>query len=179
MLNWKAKHNRLKDILINHVYDYGYNQVVQKIEGEGFSLTYEDPTIPKGDFEKHLIENALKTGPLKAYYSTRDKEYCKVIEEDGVLHKELINKLLDSKFQKSNSLFRRVKKAHDELITESYLSRNNPIQNEVRLTPKGKKHYIDGLSFERVYRTRRIASIALWLSGISIIIAIASAYYKN
>lgn len=179
MFNRKAKHNRLKDILINHVYDYGFNQVVQKIEGEGFSLSYEDPTIPKSDFEKHLIVNALKTGPFKAYYSTRDKEYCKVIEEDGILHKELVNKLLESNFQKNDMLFKRVKKAHDELITESYLSRNNPVRKEVRLTPKGKKHYMDGLSFERVYRTRRIALNALWLSGISIIIAVASLFFKN
>jgi len=170
------KHNRLKDILINHVFDHCYNEVVQRIESPGINITFEDPKELEDPVTKSLIDQAKNSGQIRGYYTTRDKEYCKVLVNDVTVHKSLIKKLTSLGFRKGKRLYKRIEKAHDELIATSYLVRNKPIENEVKLTEKGLRHYLDGKSFEDEYAARRNSLIAIGISIISTLIALIALF---
>ncbi len=168
------KHNRLKDILINHVFDHCYNEVVQRIESPVVNLTFEDPRELETPETKYLVEQAKNSGSFRSFYTTRNKEYCKVLINDNTVHKALIIKLTALGFSKGKKLFGRIRKAHDELVATSYLVRNKPVENQVKLTEKGLRHYLDGKSFEDEYAARRNSIIAIGISILSTLIALAA-----
>lgn len=173
------KANRLKDILIDHVFDHCFNEVVRKIESPGFKITYEDPKELEDPLSQSIIESIKKSGKLKFQYTTRDNEFCKVLVDDNTVHKSLITKLEALGFKKGKHLYRRIEKAHNELVAKSYLVRNKPIENEVKLTEKGLKHYLDGKSFEDKFITRRNSNIALIISIISIVVALTALWMNK
>lgn len=43
MINTREIH-KLKDILIDHIFDHCFNEVVQKVESPGLNLTLDDPS---------------------------------------------------------------------------------------------------------------------------------------
>jgi len=173
------KHNRLKDILVNHVFDHCYNEVVQRIESPGINITFEDPKELENSVTKSRVEQAQKSENSRLYFTTRNKDYCKVLINNETVHKSLMDKLLFLGFHKGKRLYKRIEKAHDELIVTSYMVRNNPIESEVRLTEKGLKHYLEGKSFEDEYATRRNSIIAIGISIISTLIALIALYLTN
>src|SRR5690606_18208672 len=120
-----------------------------------------------------------KSRQIRGYYTTRDKEYCKVLINDDTVHKSLIKKLTTLGFRKGKRLYSRIEKAHDELIAKSYLVRNKPIENEVKLTEKGLRHYLDGKSFEDEYASRRNSLIAIGISIISTLIALIALFDRK
>jgi hypothetical protein len=79
------KIEKLKDILIDHVFDYGFNEVVKKVESPGINVTYDDPSQLQDPVIKSLIDSAGKSGNFKAYYSTRNKKYCKILHGDNTI----------------------------------------------------------------------------------------------
>jgi len=70
---------RLKDILINHVFDYCYNEVVKKFESEGFKFSSDGTEGFKNPSIQTLIEHSIKNGSIKFYHGKRDSEYCKIL----------------------------------------------------------------------------------------------------
>lgn len=172
------KHNRTKDILINHVFDHCYNEVVQKIDSPGSNITIEDPHALKDLAIKALVDQVIKSGNVRGYYTTRDKEYCKILIDDNTVHRSLIIKLNSLGISKGRRLYSRIEKAHNELLASSYLARNNPIKDEVKLTEKGLRHYLDGKSFEDEFAARRNSIIAIIVSVFSILIALAALVFN-
>ncbi|WP_148264592.1 hypothetical protein [Christiangramia forsetii] len=169
---FKKKKERIKDILIDHVYDFCNNEIVQKMEGGGNSLTYDDPVHLKDPETKVIAEYIKKSKDLKLYYTTRNDEFCEIITKPDYLHSTLIKKLLNSGFSKGKNLHKNVVKAQDFLVARSYFIKGNPIKSKVKLTEKGIKHYLDGKSFEDDYINRRNSNIAIVISLASILIAI-------
>ncbi len=168
------QHNRLKDILINHVFDYCNNEVVQRIESQNHIISFSDPKELEQDGTKLLLELAKESGIKRAYYTTRDAAYCEVLVGKNELHKTLVDRLLALGFSKGRALYSSVEKAHNELIATSHLSRNKPIESQVKLTEKGLRHYLDGKSFEDQFAARRNSIVALVISMVSALIAVAA-----
>ncbi|WP_037314679.1 hypothetical protein [Salegentibacter sp. Hel_I_6] len=173
---FKKKKERIKDILIDHVYDFCNNEMVQKMEGGGNSLTFDDPVHLKDPATKALADSISNSKDLKLHYTTRNKEFCEIITKPDYLHSTLIKKLLDSGFSKGKNLQKKVVQAQEFLISRSYFSEGNPIKSKVKLTEKGIRHYLDGKSFEVDYINRRNSNIAIVISLASILIALIAIF---
>lgn len=174
----KRKRERIKDVLIDHVYDFCFNEVVQQVEGGGMKLTYNDPALLKGSTTAVIMDKIMKSENVKAYYTTRETKYCKILTEPDFLHSTLIKKLQFSGFSKGKRLHKDVVKAQEFLIARSYFAESNPIKARVKLTEKGKRHYLDGKSFEDNYVSRRNSNLAIVVSIFSIIIALIAIFIK-
>lgn len=168
------KRNRLKDILINHVFDYCYNEIVKKFESEGFNFSSDGPEGFKDPSIQTLIEHSIKRGSSRFYHGTRDSEYCKILVKKDHTQKTLIDKLLHHGFRKGKKLYKHIENAHSFLIVNSYFAQNYHDKNEIKLTEKGLRHYLEGKSFEQDYLANRNSNLALILSIISIIIAMVA-----
>ena len=162
---------RLKDIIVDHVYDYCFNEVVMKIEGGGHKIELGGKSKIEDDpFMQDIHEAIKKSGEYKAYYDKRNKKYCKIIEGKNVF-KSFTDKLLYLGFEKSDTLHVEINETIKFLIHRSYLSQNQPIDSEYSLTEKGLNHYLSGISFEDKFIQNQIATYTLIISIISIILA--------
>ena len=173
----RQKKERLKDVLIDHVFDHCFNEIVHKVEADGIKINYDNPEQLNDPVIKSLVQAAIKSKSFKAYVAVRDSKYCKLLVADKTVHKSLIEKLESLGFSKGKRLYERIHKAHDFLIFRSYIVKNKPVENEVRLTEKGIRHYSDGKSFEDNYVYRRNSNIALSVSLTSIIIALTALFF--
>ncbi len=172
----KRKRERIKDVLIDHVYDFCFNEVVQRIEGGGMKLTYDDPVHLKDEATAVLLDQIKKSNKIKAYFTTRETEYCEILTEPDYLHSTLIKKLKFSGFSKGKVLLKEVLKAQEFLLARSYFASNKPIKTRVKLTEKGLRHYLDGKSFEDNYVNRRNSNLAIVVSAFSLIIALIAIF---
>lgn len=172
------KQNRLRDILIDHVFDYCNNEVVNKIESPGITILFDNAKDLEDPFTKHLVEKAIESGDMKNYFGVRNSEFCKILVGKSV-HQSLMQKLEILGFRKSNRLSKEIHRAEENLVARSYLVRNKPVENEVRLTEKGLKHYLDGRSFENSFLSRRNSIIAIVISVTSAIISIISMVWNK
>lgn len=165
------KFNRLKDILVDHVFDYCFNEVVQKIESPGVNIIYDDPEGLDTPAMKQVIDTALKSEKFSGTYTVRNVKYCEILVDNNTIHKSLSERLELLGFKKAKRLNKKIEKAQNHLIARSYLSRNKPIETKVKLTEKGLRHYLDGKSFEDEFTARRNSIIALVVSLISLLIS--------
>lgn len=170
----RRKFERLKDILIDHVYDYCYNEIVQKMEGDGNSITYDSPSLLEDEATSRFVEKIKNANHFRAYYTTRDKEFCQLITTPDYISPKLIAKVEISKIRSGRNFINKVAKAQDYLIARSYFSRNNPHPERIKLTEKGLRHYLDGKSFETDYLNSRNSNVAIVISIISIFIALTA-----
>lgn len=173
---FNKKKERIKDILIDHVYDYCNNEIVQRMEGGGHTITYDDPRHLKDPATEAIADLIKKSKNAKLNYTTRNVEFCEIITSPDYVHSTLIEKLLKSGFSKGKGLYRNVVEAQNFLVARSYFIRGNPIKNKVKLTEKGVKHYLDGKSFEDDYINRRNSNIAIIISIGSAIIALIAIF---
>jgi hypothetical protein len=163
---------RLKDIIIDHIYHYCYNEIVRKIKGDNAQMTFDvESKIEDDSVLKKIYDEILKSSSsIKMFYDARNQSYCKVV--DGVIvQKSFMERLLAQGFKKSERLNLDIEEALTFLVHRSYITRNQPIENEVSLTQKGINHYTSGNSFEDKFIKGRNAKIALIISIISIAIA--------
>jgi hypothetical protein len=172
----KRSKERLKDIVIDFIYDYCWNEVVKKVEAKNLNVEFPDNyPIDKDEILKDIFTGIKKSGGAKLYHATRDKEYCKVIRKDGkAVNSEFIKKLEFLGYKRNDQLEKEVNKTIEFLHIRSYLANNLPVKTEFKLTEKGLNHYRTGKSFEEIYIKGWVARRALLISGISIIIAIIS-----
>ena len=175
----KRQKERLKDIIIDHIYDYCYNEVVKKIKGDSANITLDAHSKIEDDpLLQSIFDNLIKPSKsIKMVHDKRNENYCKVIE-GNVVHKSFMDKLLSQGFNKSKKLNEQIETALNFLVYRSYLARNLPIQIEFTLTPKGINHYTSGRSFEELYIKERNTRIALTISIISIFIAFCAFAYN-
>ncbi|MBW8244403.1 hypothetical protein K1F50_16455 [Muricauda oceani] len=176
---FKTKNERIKDILIDFVYDHCYNEIVQRMEGDGSSITYDDPSALKEPRTERFVEQLTNSKQFRAYYTTRGTEFCQIISNKQELAFGLSKRLQNSGFKIGNKLDKQVQKVRKELIMKSYFIEGNPIKSKIKLTEKGLRHYLDGKSFEDQYLNRRNSNIAIVVSIFSILIAIASLFIKR
>lgn len=163
---------RLKDILIDQVFDYCFNEKVAVMESNGDKISapsFDD--IPK---EERLLFS--QQFPRKRYYANRKVEYCQVIFKDQGVHPKLMEKLLFLGYEKGSKLQREIESANKFLIIRSYFSENNPNKNEVKLTQKGFQHYMDGKSFEDNFILRRNSNWAIFISIISLVLSMMASF---
>jgi hypothetical protein len=169
----RLKKERLKDIIIDHIYHYCFNEIVKKIKGDSANITLDvgskledDQTL--NDIYEKLIKPSKS---INFSYDTRNATHCIVIEGKNV-QKTFMDKLLGLGFKKSNKLHYHIESSLKFLLNRSYISQNQPIKTQYSLTQKGLNHYSSGKSFEESYRKGRNAAFALIISIISITLAI-------
>ena len=164
---------RLKDIIIDYIYHYCYNEVVKKIEGKTIKITLPEGSSTQDDpVLKSLIDYMMiPPTSVKMFHDVRNEAYCKLIEGD-VVHKSFMDNLLSQGYKKSDKLSSHIEGTLNFLVNRSYLSRNLPVKTEYKLTPKGINHYNTGRSFEDIYIKGRHAFLGLIISIISIVIAV-------
>ena len=170
----KKKNERIKDIIIDHIFDYCYNDIVHKAEGGGISLSAESGEQLGDPVMKSLDDAARDSGNYKNYFGPREVEYCTVLVREDTIHKAFSEKLQVLGIKKSKTLYRKIISAHSFLLARSYISKSKPIESKVKLTEKGLRHYLDGKSFEEAFVVRRNSNIALVVSFISIALAITA-----
>ena len=77
----KREQERLKDILIDHIYDFCFNEVVKKIEGDDDKLTLDVGMKIEDDPITSLLFNRIKKAKkIKAYHASRNQTYYKVLQ---------------------------------------------------------------------------------------------------
>lgn len=175
MFRFKRNFERLKDILIDQVYDYCYNDIVQRLEGDGNSITYDDPSLLKDEVTAKFVEQIKNSRSVRAYYTTRDTNFCQLVTEHENIAPSLTKKLELSGIRNKKTITQ-VLKAQEFLVSRSYFTRGNPKTNMVKLTEKGLRHYLDGKSFETEYINARNSNVALVISWISIVIALSAVF---
>jgi hypothetical protein len=163
---------RLKDIIIDQIYHYCYNEVVLKIESDTLNVTLEAGNKLKDNpYIKELISKFIgSSDKAKMHYDTRNDTYCNLIEGREPL-KSFMDRLIVQGYKRSENLHNNIENAIQFLVYRSYLKRNYPKTTELALTQKGINHYTTGRSFEDLYINGRNTGIALIISIISIVIA--------
>lgn len=174
MIN-EIEKERLKDILIDFLYDYFFNQKVKVMEGDGIKLNiHPDANVDDDPVTKSLSESIKKSKNISLRYDLRDEKTCEVIKDKLYTHKDLTNRLQRLGFEKSDELGPLIHDSVEFLVDRSYLFRDQPIESKVGLTLKGIKHYESGQSFEDKYLQKELSVKADHRSSKSIKIAITS-----
>ncbi|HEX2967756.1 MAG TPA: hypothetical protein VHO46_01535 [Bacteroidales bacterium] len=161
---------RIKDIIIDHVYSRCYDAIARKIEGED-----ADEKYPGDDADMQKIyETFIKTsGEVRIFHDLRRATHCRIIVDRSV--EPLLTEKLDSEgFQSNARMTRKVEDALRFLVNRSYLIKKYPANSEYTLTTKGVEHYSSGRSFEEAYLNGRTAKIALTFSIVSVVAAAAA-----
>lgn len=168
----KSRHReRLKDVIIDHVYNQCYSEVVRVVENEPgtqTSHTEEDPYMQK------IYDTFIKpSGSVRMFHELRNAIHCR-LTDDGKVSESLSSTLRQRGFRENGPIYEDVCQALDYLVGRSYLVRNLPVKDEYTLTPKGHNHYSSGRSFEDEWLAAAGNRRALMLSWISISIVLAS-----
>lgn len=161
---------RLKDIIIDHIYSYCYDEIARTIEGEKAEENYpgDDPDLQK------IYDTFIKpSGEIRIFHDVRRATHCRVIV-DKAIEPSLAGKLVSQGYSNNGGMTRKVEKALEFLVNRSYLIKKYPANSEYTLTTKGVEHYSSGRSFEEQYSAGRDAKIALTFSVVSIIAAAAA-----
>jgi len=109
----KYKRERLKDILIDHVFDFCFHEIVHKIESKNIKLAYDNPEHEYDPEIRSFIQDALKTGYVKSYFSPRETEYFTILIDEDIVYKGLTDKLLNLGFIKGPKLFGEIENAQN------------------------------------------------------------------
>lgn len=169
----KRLEERLKDIIIDHIYNYCYNEVVKTLAGEDYA---EQDKIPSEEdpFMRKMYDAYIKPSPaVKIFHDIRTATQCRILE-GKMIQQSFSRKLLALGYRDSNELNSEVAKALDFLVRRSFLVQKLSGISEFSLTPKGIDHFSTGKSFELVYINGRLVRIALILSIISFIASLGA-----
>ncbi len=161
---------RLKDIIIDHVYSHCYDEIIKTIEGEEPSDKYpgDDPDLRK------IYDTFIKTsGEVKILNDIRRATHCRIII-DKAIETSLAGKLESLGYPGNGALTKKVEDALRYLVNRSYLIKKYPANSEYTLTTKGVEHYSSGRSFEDSYIQGRYAKMALTFSIVSVAAAAAA-----
>lgn len=166
---------RLKDVIIDYVYYYCFDQKVLRIRTHsGDVFSYDTRELAKNDpLLEHFKGNVKRIGS-----ETRNSEYCKILLGEPKVHEALTRRLLTLGFKKSKSLYKELEESIDYLVAGSYLVRDFDEPQKVKLSEKGLKHYKDGNSFEKSHVGSSNTNKALIISLCSIAIALLTLMLK-
>lgn len=155
---------RLKDIIIDHIYSHCYNEIARTVLGE---KTDEDQPGYDPDLQG-IYDTFIRTsGEVRILQDLRRATHCRVIV-DKAIEPLLAEKLVSQGYSTNGRMTRKVEDALQYLVTRSYLIKKYPANSEYTLTRKGIEHYSSGRSFEESYMEGRYAKIALTFSIVSV-----------
>jgi len=188
---------KIKDIIIDYVFDYSNTEKIDLLKGDGITIEIE----PGSDIKKHpnwgFINEILKNSKkIERYYSYRNKEFCQVYkleEEKSTFHSAFlkrIERLTGCDKTEINDIDVIVRESIQFLCDKSYLKRDQPNVWNIALTTKGIKHYESGRSFEDEYikntvliesnkRSKHSKVISIISLIFSIIIGILTLLFKS
>lgn len=160
---------RLKDIIIDHIYSHCYDEIAKTLDGENSEMhPGDDPELQK------IYDTFVKTsGEVRIYNDLRRATHCRVIV-DKAIQPAVAEKLVSEGYKNNGRLTKQVSEALNYLVTRSYLIKKYPANSEYTLTPKGIEHYSSGRSFEESYNAGWKATVALTFSIISVMAAAAA-----
>lgn len=161
---------RLKDIIIDHIYSHCYDQVARTLDGENPAGTHpgDDPELQK------IYDTFVNSsGEIRIYNDLRRATHCRVIV-DKAIQPAIAGKLAAEGYKNGNRLTKRVDDALTYLVNRSYLIKKYPANSEYTLTPKGIEHYSSGRSFEQSHNVQRATFVAVTVSIISVVAAAAA-----
>jgi len=161
---------RLKDIIIDHIYSHCYDEIARTMEGEKPVEQYpgDDPDLQR------IYDTFIKpSGEVRIFQDLRKATHCRIIIDRSV-ESNLAEKLVSQGYPKNGRMLKKVEDALQYLITRSYLIKKYPANSEYTLTPKGIEHYSSGKSFEDAYLNGKYTIIALTFSIVSVVAAAAA-----
>lgn len=153
---------RLKDIIIDHVYSHCYEEVARKMEGDQEEqFPGDDPDLQK------IYDTFIKpSGEVRIFHDLRRAIHCRVIVDKSI-EPLLAEKLASDGYPKNGRMTRKVEDVLQFLVTRSFLIKRYPANSEYTLTAKGIEHYTSGRSFEESYREGRDVKVALAFGVVS------------
>jgi hypothetical protein len=163
---------RLKDAIIDYIYDYCFNEKVKKIEGASIKLQLD----PDYDYSKDEVTQALQKtiihskGPFSMRYEVRNNDFCEIATENSV-HTSFLDRLERIEISRKSVTPKQINNTIQFLVDKSYLIRDQPIKTKLKLSDKAIYHYENGQSFEQRYNDRYFVRKANIISLLSLIIA--------
>jgi hypothetical protein len=174
------KEEKLKDLIINFLYDYTKNEKVQIVEAGSFRFEGVNPEVePK--ISEIIKEVRAHGGNVKAYYGTRESDYCVLIYTQDAgksVPSSLRIRLEKIGLKNPKKAINVLEKNIAKLEEESYIRRDSPNTERLQLTEKGLKHYLEGKSFESEYLNHRNVRQANRFSLFSLFIALCSLIFS-
>jgi hypothetical protein len=166
---------RLKDIIIDHIYNRCYNDVVKIIEAEiGDAPLAESATSEDDLFLRKIHDNLIRPSvSVRMFHDIRNATKCRITVGE-LIESSFAEQLQELGYKKGKELNDQVFDALNYLVNRSFLVRNLPVISEYALTPKGLNHYSSGRSFEDLYLKEKKSRIALVVSIVSILIALGA-----
>lgn len=161
---------RLKDIIIDHIYSHCYDEIARTLDGEDPAErhTGDDPELQK------IYNTFVKpSGEVRIYNDLRRATHCRIIV-DKAIQPAVAEKLASEGYKNNSRMTSQVSDALTYLVNRSYLIKKYPANSEYTLTPKGIEHYSSGRSFEQSYNAQRTSYVALTVSIISVMTAAAA-----
>ena len=153
---------KLKDYIIMQMYFNNFDTITQCSDYSNCSFYYSNTNVDKGwNFDEFVdYIGTGKTSKVALYYSAEYAEYN--------ITKEHIEK----------SLF--------ELIGDRFLKKGNPDNDTLYFCDKGKQHHLTERSFEYDYINKNkvdkniyLATVAIWIAIISIVISATIPYISK
>ncbi|HLN56539.1 MAG TPA: hypothetical protein VK207_11135 [Bacteroidales bacterium] len=153
---------RLKDIIIDHIYSHCYEEIARKMEGDHEEkFPGDDPDL------QNIYDTFIKSsGEVRIFHDLRRAIHCRVIVDKSI-EPLLAEKLSTEGYSKNGRMTKKVQSVLQYLVARSYLIKRYPANSEYTLTAKGIEHYTSGRSFEESYREGRDVKVALVVSVVS------------
>lgn len=169
------KNEYLKDSLIDFLYDFSRNEKVTIIRGGGIELEIEkDYPMEQDEITTSLINGIKKfNGKKSFFYGTRANEYAYISTADGVMT-SFLERLDRLGYPPKSVSKKEIDSVIQLLCDKSYVVRNLPDINEIKLTSKGIFHYENGNSFVKDYYNFSLVRRANLISLMSLCISILS-----
>jgi hypothetical protein len=167
---------KLKDCLINYLYDYCFNEKVVVIEGGGIKITMDpDVKVEEDPIYGDLIQEIIKSqGPSKMGYEIRNVQFCDLVVNE-IVHSKFLTRLEENGFKKDKVKLCDIQEGINSLKNQSFIIVDKPNENLIQLSKKGLKFYENHGNLENEFLERRKSRRAIIISIVSIIIALLTA----
>lgn len=166
---------RLKDVIIDHIYNRCYNDVIRILEGEIGNVALADSATSEDDlFLRKIYDNLIRPSvSVRMFHDIRNATKCRITVGE-IIESSFQEELHALGYSKGKELNGHVFEALNYLVNRSFLAGNLNVTSEYALTPKGLNHYSSGRSFEDLYIKEKKSRIALMVSIVSILIALGA-----
>lgn len=156
---FNPEYQRLKDIVIDYIYFYCYEQIVphyQTADG-GEYIGFEKPE----NFEVKGVVNKV-----------RDKDRVRILIEGSRIHTELADRFNNMNIKRPSNFYEILEKEIIKLKAGGYILEDLNVSGAYSLTQKGKNHYVSGNSLEDKFINKRNSFVSIFISLIALFISI-------